>query len=314
MVAWREQEKNGTESFRLALAMLSGSVARDWPPNGFVLDSGYVGDVCELLADGRGGALVNWRRSGEPYRPQVILQRVTAGGTVAAGWPTQGLVVAVQVVADGYREEPVEHPFLATDGRGGAYVVWTTSQHAEPDRYDGDLWAQHITGKGTVAPGWPKNGKLVAGGEGDQRVAAIAAVDGGALVASFDYVTAGRIHLASLGATGSQTDWGVGPEALDVARIAVVPSVPGKAYVAWNSNRSDITRPTLVQWNRGETVHPVELPASVGSIAWDPERLGLVPDGRDGALIFWQGSSEKADPPDRWIVRVAGVSGAKIRE
>jgi hypothetical protein len=60
MVAWREQETNGTQSIRLARAKLSGSVARGDPADGFVLASGGEGSVCEMSPDGRGGAYVSW--------------------------------------------------------------------------------------------------------------------------------------------------------------------------------------------------------------------------------------------------------------
>src|SRR5687767_12567283 len=44
-------------------------------------------------------------------------------------------------------------PALATDGSGGAYAVWTDSRHGNVD-----LFAQHPTANGTLAPGWPAHG------------------------------------------------------------------------------------------------------------------------------------------------------------
>jgi hypothetical protein len=196
-------------------------------------------------------------------------------------------------------------PLLVGDGRDGAYVVWATGHRTEPEQYDADLYAQHITGKGTVASGWPEAGKLVAGEGGDQHLAAVAADRGGVLVAWFDDSVEDNVRVAWLGPTGLQTDWGAGPRATSVERIAIAPAGRASAYVAWTSNDIATKRPYIMQWNRGEPIQYKDLAAPTDSREWDPSRLGLVPDGRAGALVIWQDSNSKSDPPNRWVIRVS---------
>src|SRR5437867_2275873 len=72
---------------------------------------------------------------------------------------------------------------LAADGLGGVYVVWHDARSGA-----GRLYAQHLSGTGAVAVGWPGDGIGVSASSGEQFDAAVAADGaGGLLVAWSDY-------------------------------------------------------------------------------------------------------------------------------
>ena len=85
-----------------------------------------------------GGCIVTWpdaREAGQPY--DIYAQRITAQGTVAAGWPTDGVRLC-HAVGDQISPLPV------SDGFGGAFVAWTDY------RVYADVYAQHVDGFGRV--------------------------------------------------------------------------------------------------------------------------------------------------------------------
>src|SRR6266545_7426218 len=55
-------------------------------------------------------------------------------------------------------------PLLASDDMGGAFLTWLDFR-AYPDF---DLYLQHVTAMGQIAPGWPVDGLPVAAGPGAQ--------------------------------------------------------------------------------------------------------------------------------------------------
>ena len=125
----------------------SGNAVLGWPEDGF--------PVCELasaqflsgtVADGSGGAFVAWRDSrNDPVDGflDIYVQRITASGAPAPGWPVDGVAC--------HPTTPfVDEVFsgLVADGTGGAFVSWS-----------GLLI--RLTATGTVAPGWPAGGMAI---------------------------------------------------------------------------------------------------------------------------------------------------------
>ncbi|MGH7730252.1 MAG: hypothetical protein ACRENJ_03280, partial [Candidatus Eiseniibacteriota bacterium] len=197
MVVWREQETNGTQSIRLARVRFAGAPVDVGPANGQVLASGHeLMNLTEIVADGRGGGILLWRRAGEAERTTTfVLQRVLASGETAPGWPSEGLAGGQRVALGEAFDDEVEQPLLAADGRNGALLVWSTGQRVDRERYEIDVVAQRISGDGRIAPGWPAGGRTIAGDRGDQRLAAIAPDRRGILFAWFDDAVEDRIRV-----------------------------------------------------------------------------------------------------------------------
>jgi hypothetical protein len=131
----------------------SGLVSPGWPAGGAVAASTGIepSGVC-VAADGSGGAFVSWYDFHfETQNPiyDVRVTRVLGDGSVAAGWPPAEYVGRVS--------RSYGNSFLASvvaDGAGGCYIAWSDQNGAARD-----VRAQHISGEGAIAPGWPAEGR-----------------------------------------------------------------------------------------------------------------------------------------------------------
>ena len=113
-----------------------------WTPNGIPVSSSTLQQGGPRLAqDGNGGVYIVFA---EYPGANVFVQRLTAFGFVAPGWPPNGIPLAS---APG----SVNTRFAVSDGQGGLYVPWT--QTSPTSGYDPYL--QRVTGAGSIAPGWP---------------------------------------------------------------------------------------------------------------------------------------------------------------
>ncbi len=150
-----------------------GSIDPRWPEDGLPVcvaaGTQYMG---EIIADGAGGAFIAWSdyRNPPPDSARVYavyLQRVTAAGTLATGWPTDGLLVCDGACTEG-------SPELVPDGAGGVFAVWPSDtlippMYAEP----GGFRASRVTGDGVLAAGWPPEGVPIATSATLQRLRSV---------------------------------------------------------------------------------------------------------------------------------------------
>lgn len=127
----------------------------------------------KVISDGAGGAIITWQdmRSGNGNY-DIYAQRIDANGNPQ--WTTNGMPVCTEINAQ-------NSPCIATDGAGGAIIIWQDFR----TNY-ADLYAQRINKNGDLL--WAKNGVLVCGTSGAQS-APIAVDDGtgGAIVAWQDF-------------------------------------------------------------------------------------------------------------------------------
>lgn len=85
-------------------------------------------------------------------------------------------LVAIRLLSNGHPAWPVpSHVVCAagraqtensecSDGAGGAFVAWTDRRSVTSS----DVYGLHMLADGSVAPGWPLNGKVIASGAGEQ--------------------------------------------------------------------------------------------------------------------------------------------------
>jgi len=153
-VGWSDQ-RPGANGYDVYLQRLGpdGAPAAGWPADGLLV-SGATGAqlLYSLVPDGSGGAFLAW----EDYRAGALADiyghHVLADGRFAAGWPADGLGIAV------FMEEQRD-PELVSDGAGGVFAVWADARtFAFSQR---DIYAQHLQGDGTPAAGWAPNGMPV---------------------------------------------------------------------------------------------------------------------------------------------------------
>ena len=119
VLAWSESRPGQTSGTYVARIRPDGTLPPGWPANGLSVTSAapepYYDFAPAVTHDGAGGLYVAWTLYAYPNSPTHI-QHITAQGAVAPGWPALGYAVATTDVES--------HPQLASDGRGGAFVVW----------------------------------------------------------------------------------------------------------------------------------------------------------------------------------------------
>jgi len=155
------------------LALIPARVEAQWVPGGIsVCGTLCRPDLPKIVADGAGGVYVTWR-DGRTYPTtgdEVYLQRVTAEGKIAPGWPQTGLLLD-----DSVDDEAPQG--LVADESGGVLVVWESVAPATAL----DLYAQRVLGNGSIATGWPVGGVPITRAPESQSVSSLAPDGAGGL-------------------------------------------------------------------------------------------------------------------------------------
>jgi hypothetical protein len=245
--------------------------------------------IPRLAPDGQGGAIIAWTDS-RNGNPDIYAQRVSSAGATlwrANGAPVCSLTTTTQQQAD-----------IASDGLGGAYVVWSDNRVGNYDVY-----AQHLTSTGAYdwtlngeylcqAIGTQENPRVIADGHHDAIVAWEDARSGSkgiyaqkSLISNYRPWTDNGVLLASQGTTPR-----------------VVPTGGEGAIVAW-SGGTDVWAQMLgaggsPQWTSGGV--------ALGSAANGQTLTDLVPDGLGGAIAAWDDGRTGPFEDDVYAQRVSG--------
>lgn len=173
-----------------------GNIALGWPEAGRMLGLHSVVEGFAAVEDGAGGFYLAWQDRSAADHIEVRVQRRTAHGNVAPGWPAQGLVLTTTA----YFISPTIVPSAA-----GVIVVFADTRNADPT----DIYAQRVLANGALAPNWPAGGFAVCKVAGGQYgLEAVPDGSGGAMVAWSDYRTGSnelyvhRITMAGASAAG----------------------------------------------------------------------------------------------------------------
>ena len=225
-VAWSDARSGGVLPYpdylpyvdiRLARLDAEGAHRSGWPADGLLV-CGRAGmqELPKLLPDGTGGVWVLWN---DHAAGGVAVQRVLADGSLAPGWPVDGLRVTVTPRSEW-------EPKMVLDGFGGLYVKL---EHASAE----DVYLQHVLGNGVRDPQWPPDGRLITTLASSDHNSDIAADGtGGCYVAFMKRLNdAGpvRVHLTRIGADG------VVPVKLAEATYE---SSPNRVLVTWHGVES----------------------------------------------------------------------------
>ena len=241
-----------------------------------------------IVSDGAGGAIVTWvdYRSGNP---DIYAQHVLASGTVDPVWPADGRALSTA---------PNEQsgPAIATDGAGGAIVVWEDSRTG----FRIGIYAQHVLASGVVDAAWPVDGLALSTNASDKAGPTIVADGvGGAMVTWHEYrVAARRYDIYAQHALASGTvdpAWPTDGRALSTAANdqlspMIVGDGEGGAIVTWYDLRSGTSNDIYAQHVLASgTVDPA-WPAdgrAVSTAANDQLSPMIGPDGAGGAIVVW---------------------------
>lgn len=114
-VAWAAQPGQ----LRVGRFLESGALAAGWPAAGIeARPGGSASSGPTLVFDSLAGGVVVLALQSNGYGPMVWAQRFKPNGSLATGWPTQGVFASLVQQSSGYE-------FAATsDGYGGALATW----------------------------------------------------------------------------------------------------------------------------------------------------------------------------------------------
>ncbi|MGH7726318.1 MAG: hypothetical protein ACREOU_12900 [Candidatus Eiseniibacteriota bacterium] len=214
----------------------------------------------------------------------------------SAAWPLFG-----QAVTKGPKAQ--QHPAIASDGVGGAIIVWQDLRRAR-----GNVFAQHVLASGAIDAAWPVDGlsvlrdtlALAGTPEGQASPLIVSDGAGGAIVAWHDArnLISERDVFAQhlLGSGAVDPFWPVNgvvvcsaPGIQDVQRI--VSDDAGGAIVAWSDRRAGpTTSAVFVQRALASgVVHPLWPVNGIGVSATPAPQVfpALIGDGTGGAIVAW---------------------------
>ena len=95
------------------------------------------------VTDGTGGMILTWFDS-RPGTPGIYAQRLLGDGTIAPGWPANGVLCS--------GTSGIGFPGPVPDGAGGVLVVWLGGS---------TVYVQRIDANGAIHAGWPADGKVL---------------------------------------------------------------------------------------------------------------------------------------------------------
>lgn len=140
------------------------SIAPGWLPQGSPVTRARLTQQSlewpSMTSDGAGGALFIWEDERDylsGLKLDVYLQRMTASGEVAPGWPLNGRAVSAL-------PEFQMFTLIASDGASGAFTAWQDYRDL-PGQYElfqpGQAFGARVLGDGSDAPGWTPGGQLL---------------------------------------------------------------------------------------------------------------------------------------------------------
>lgn len=282
----------------------------DWLANGnpVATITGYQSNP-RVVTDRADGAFACWGQGGDAR-----VQRFTASGGYAAGWPAAGVSAPVM----GWPFTFPRWPVLAEDGAGGAYVVVTTlfGCYAHCNQEPRVIRVQRLTPDGSFAPGWPPEGVSVsrACAVTGPRTAPLVASNGehGVLIAWENYVQ-------SIGPDSARR-WGEDGMVLsarpnDRSLPQIISDLKGGAFVFWGEFESPGRHGRVF----GQHV------SATGERLWGADGIpvsetyellraspAVVPDGSQGAIVAWCGS--RGADFDIYAARVTHGGGLPWRQ
>jgi hypothetical protein len=190
-------------------------------------------------------------------------------------------------------------PLLCPDGAGGAYVTWNSDRNG-----DADVYAQHLTGTGAVAPGWSATGLAVCvlpETQGPESI--VPDRQGGVFVTWIDYrnsatspdVFAQRITAAGAIAPGWPLNGAPVTRAPRSQRFSVAaPDGAGGVFVAWQDGRRGRDTTDVYAQYLNATGTPVGGWPSDGlaicTASFFSAHPAIIPDDSGGAMITWSDS------------------------
>jgi hypothetical protein len=246
----------------------------------------------QVVQNGAGGVIVTWQDRRGGSNDDIYAQRVLADGTVAPGWPTNGVALCTAAFNQAV-------PQLVPDGADGAIVTWQDGRNGPSN-----IYAQRVLASGTVDPAWPANGVAVCSGvAGAQGIPQIVSDGAGGAIVTWQDGRSGNsdIYAQRVRPNGTvDPGWPANGVALCIAnRVQSYPQIAsdgaGGAFVTWHDSRN--------VGGSGVDIYDIfaQRVLATGAIApgWPANGVALctfysnqlypqiVSDGAGGAIVTW---------------------------
>ena len=290
-LSWRDLRSRTNSDLYMHHMLASGVEDPNWPECG-LLACAATGDQVggDMVLGMSGAVLITWSdtRSGVS---DIYAQRALASGSIDPTWPLDGRAVCT---AAGVQQLPA----IATDGAGGAFLVWQDLRSG-----DVDVFAARVRANGVLDPVWPIDGAAVCTALGEQSFLGIAASGPSAAIVTWRdrRNSLQDIYAARLVAGGLDPVWPT--NGLGVCIAVGAQTVPvlaadgaGGALIAWEDSRSgsaDIYAHHVLQ--SGVVDPGWQLEGSPVSMATNQQQSpSLIADGSGGAILAWHDSRTAA--------------------
>ena len=297
LIVWQDDRNAiGDPNLDIYAQRVSAAGVPLWTANGrAVCSAPGTQYLPKVVGDGIGGAYITWEDEASSV-PRVYVHHLTAAGSIAPGWPANGIVLG-NTGPLGAQYSPA----IAADGEGGVLIAWSGSNNHVVFH----SFVQRVGAAGAIAPGWLAAGTQLCNLLQTQDIPQVVSDrTGGAIVVWRDWrditnpfvnydIYAQRVN--ALGVPQWMTN-GVpmctAPGSQDIP--AAVGDDQGGVVVAWEDYRG----------GGGESdIYALRLtPAGVRAPGWDADGTALcalsgyqtgpvlVPDGLAGAIVAWSDS------------------------
>jgi hypothetical protein len=277
LVAWQQDSVYSYGVLRALHVLPDGTPDPAWPAAGTLVCPVPSGRAwLRVVPDAAGGLYAGWLEGTSFY-----VNRVTAQGAIAGGWPARGRLVATMTTA--------YPPQLVADGTGGIYVAWHVDAPSFTDPYR--ILAMHLGPANTAIGGWTSARSITATyDEPVRKTGAIAAADDGGLWVAWSTCSAefsevpSRWHVAKRTPAGLPAP-GWSSEGLDLGDFAcegyAAPAIltavdadgEGGAWVTVSSI-GYAADPDYDYWGASARVQRVDADATLDDI-WPPSGVPL---------------------------------------
>src|SRR5262245_12823512 len=285
----RSQHVFGSLLLVLGAGLSSPSVA-GWPPEGRLVCTACRARLPYIISDREGGAYVIWTEarnyaiSGE----DLYMQRITASGDIAPGWPADGVAVSVAPDLQG-----AGHRYgFVLDGIGGVVIAWQDARDLNtPGGTLTDIYAQRVLGDGSIAPGWPVNGLAISRRPGNEALPALLPDGTGGVFVTWDDSTNPDIYLTHITSNGQvAASWPA--EGVPICTLPsfqggprLAPDGAGGVFIVWGDLRDGSVDQYAQRVTSSGSIAPGWPGNGLRVVAGRPLRGGLLPDGAGGAYI-----------------------------
>ena len=278
IVTWEDFRGGSYYTSDIYAQRVSATGMPQWTADGVALSAAAGQQMNpQIVSDGAGGAIVTWHSfaNGAMYISDIFVRRVNAAGVPL--WTPDGVALCT---ADGEQSTPQ----IASDGAGGAIVVWSDQR--------ADVFARRVSAAGVAL--WALDGVPVCIAVDQQANPRIVSDGtGGAVIAWDDWrgtsvdIYAGRVNSAGV------LQWPASGVALctspgDQTRPRLAPSGAGGAIIVWEDHRGGesadiyarrVSATGVPQWTEnGEAV------CTASGLQWVPT---IATDGAGGVFVAW---------------------------